>query len=821
MNAAADSSSQGLSSGIELWEAGIQELVCIMPPDAVLSPGSTINPKARGKVPGRLNQQGQWAGSVGWQQHYPTSEEVRWWDHIGANVGVLAKHYPAFDIDIEDETLSDAIAGLVRARFGDKLMRRGRGEGPRQMLVFKASEPGAITKHRVEFSYEGREAQAVELLADGQQWVAGGTHPSGDAYETWFVRTDHKVHHLTVEEALDLFEEIVGLIEAMGGEIGERSSSTTRRENVSQELLKGDIDEVRELVESIPNDEVTMPHRDHWIRFGAALKGATQDEPEEGYALWCDFSARSWRAGDNTPEKVEEAWRGLKPPFGLGIEYLRRLAGVNTAQFVFDAIPRPDGVPPGSLGTEGGREAAGGVVGGEVQVYAFSDQRLARELLRQSDEFAHAAEVGWFVWDGVLWVPDHEDKRISTITQDYLWEKSREAYNDPALEVRRSEQLATRLASKAQVTAMLGIMEKRSAFDPQDFDSDPDILNTPAGIVDLPNGSVLPHDRSRRCSKVTAVAPERKRPERWEQFLEEATRGDRDLIRYLQTFMGYCITGHTKLHAILFITGPGGNGKSVFVETISHVLGDYAAVAPQGMFMQSKWDRHPADIASLMGARLVTSSETQAGGSWDEARVKAMTGGERMTARFMRQNFFTFTPRFKLVMTSNHEPAIQNLDQAWRRRMHVVPFEFLPPVPDPDLMEALRAEGPAILQWLIDGARRWYKEGVQKPKAVLEATEEYFETQNPVGRWLSECVEIDPEGFTASAHLLSSYEGWSVQNHEPFSGMTMTTLTNKILRELGGQVARGRSKDPKVRARGLNGIRLDKGSAAGIEQTIV
>ena len=133
-------------------------------------------------------------------------------------------------------------------------------------------------------------------------------------------------------------------------------------------------------------------------------------------------------------------------------------------------------------------------------------------------------------------------------------------------------------------------------------------------------------------------------------------------------------------------------------------------------------------------------------------------------------------------------------------------------MPDLDLFETLKAEGPAILQWLIDGAVLWYRDGVEKPKAIREATEEYFDTQNPVGQWLSELVEIDPEGFAASVDLFSSYEAWTIMNHESSPRVSKKSLTTQIKQNLGEHVVSSRSSDPAVRARGLKGIRLIHGS---------
>jgi P4 family phage/plasmid primase-like protien len=158
----------------------------------------------------------------------------------------------------------------------------------------------------------------------------------------------------------------------------------------------------------------------------------------------------------------------------------------------------------------------------------------------------------------------------------------------------------------------------------------------------------------------------------WLGFLEDATQADAGLVRFLQQIAGYCLTGDTREHALFFIYGPGGNGKSVFLNTLNGILADYAETAVMDAFAASAHDKHSTDIAMLRGARLVSVSETEEGRAWAETRVKQLTGGDKVTARFMRQNNFTFTPRFKLVIVGNHKPVLTNVDDAAKRRFNML-----------------------------------------------------------------------------------------------------------------------------------------------------
>lgn len=182
------------------------------------------------------------------------------------------------------------------------------------------------------------------------------------------------------------------------------------------------------------------------------------------------------------------------------------------------------------------------------------------------------------------------------------------------------------------------------------WDGDPWLLGTPKGTLNLRTGKMHQPRPSDFITKLAGCNPDSRDPTLWLRFLNDTTRGDEDMVRYLQRIAGYCLTGLTTEHALFFIYGPGGNGKSVFLNTLVHILGEYAVSAPMDTFTSSKFHGHPTDLAMLKGARLVTASETEEGRAWAEARIKALTGGDPITARFMRQDFFTYQPQFKLLI---------------------------------------------------------------------------------------------------------------------------------------------------------------------------
>jgi putative DNA primase/helicase len=329
--------------------------------------------------------------------------------------------------------------------------------------------------------------------------------------------------------------------------------------------------------------------------------------------------------------------------------------------------------------------------------------------------------------------------------------------------------MATRFCSVGKTVAVRTLIQsdRGIALSPDVLDHNPWVLNTPGGIVDLVTGALNPADPDELCTKSTSVPPDfnAEAPE-WLRFLEEATGGDRDLVAYLKRLSGYTLTGSTREQHLTFIWGPGGNGKSVFLNTLMEILGDYGRTATMETFSASNSDRHSTDIAHLMGARMVAASETTAGRRWDEARVKKLTGGEPVAARFMRQDNVVFMPTFKLIFAGNHKPEIRDLDDAMKRRIHMVPFTVTPKVIDRELAAKLRAEAPAILAWMIEGCLEWQAIGLNPPEAVRVATEEYFAEEDAFGRWLADITDLEPGQFTELVQLYASWLEWAGRNGE-------------------------------------------------------
>jgi putative DNA primase/helicase len=372
-----------------------------------------------------------------------------------------------------------------------------------------------------------------------------------------------------------------------------------------------------------------------------------------------------------------------------------------------------------------------------------------------AEDWRYCAPWGkWLVWDGSRW---NVDKAL------YVMHLSRTVCRTAAL-MADTPKAKTRLASAATMSAIERLVrtDPRHSATVEEWDANVWLLNTPGGIVDLRTGARGPHDRARRMTRVTTATPQGESAV-WRTFLDSVTGGDAELQGYLQRVVGYCLTGDLSTHALFFLYGTGANGKSVFVNVISTVLGDYAANAPMDTFMETRSDRHPTDLAGLRGARFVSATETEQGRRWNESKIKAITGGDHITARLMHQDFFTYAPQFKLLIAGNHKPAIRNIDEAMRRRMHLIPFTItVPPEKrDPRLTEKLLAERDGILAWALQGCLLWQQQGLKQPASVVQATEEYFEAEDAMGRWLSERCNQGSNFKALTATLFNDWKQWA------------------------------------------------------------
>ena len=392
----------------------------------------------------------------------------------------------------------------------------------------------------------------------------------------------------------------------------------------------------------------------------------------------------------------------------------------------------------------------------DVRPPAFTDEALALDFAeRHADDLRFVSAWGkWMNWTGTHWQQD--DTLLA-------FDRARAICRAAASECNKPK-TASVLASAKTVAAIerLAKADRRLAATTDQWDRDPWVLNTPDGVIDLKSGTMRSHDPGECLTKITSVAPGGDCPT-WLAFLDRVTGGDTELQGFIQRMAGYALTGDTSAHALFFLYGTGGNGKSVLIDTVAGILGDYHKTAPIETFTASNGDRHPTDLAGLRGARLVTAIETEEGRRWAESRIKSLTGGDTISARYMRQDFFEFQPQFKLAIAGNHKPGLRSVDEAIRRRLNLVPFTVTISKAERDegLKEKLKEEWPGILQWMLTGCLEWQSRGLGAPEAVKAATDAYLDAEDSFSEWLSDCTTVDPNAHEITADLFASWKAWA------------------------------------------------------------
>lgn len=390
-----------------------------------------------------------------------------------------------------------------------------------------------------------------------------------------------------------------------------------------------------------------------------------------------------------------------------------------------------------------------------------TEDELALEFARRHPHWRYTADWSrWYYYDGnrAIWCHDGRLRHLTLI---------RELLRDVAPE---------RLHRAAAVAGVASLARSNpgAAMSAESWDADIWLLGTPGAVIDLRTGEPVADPMSAHITMQTscpAALPGTPAP-MWERFLERVTRHDPDLVGYLQRIAGYGLSGSDREQCLFFAYGPGGNGKGVFMNTLTAIAGTYAHVASGDLLLSASGERHPTDMASLRGRRLVTASELRPGARWDEQRLKSLTGGDPITARFMRCDEFTFRPQFALLIAGNHRPSFSGVDEAIRRRLRLVPFSQSIPESerDPDLPEKLRAEHPAILRWMIDGCLAWQRDGLTTPASVRAASAQYLEAEDALGQWMADCLETFAPAMrihTSRADLFASWERWIERNGGP------------------------------------------------------
>lgn len=434
---------------------------------------------------------------------------------------------------------------------------------------------------------------------------------------------------------------------------------------------------------------------------------------------------------------------------------------------------QPTAAPPAPSKGEGGAPAETETI---PAVYSYDDTGNAHRFVDGNlgdIRYNHIDKV-WMCWDGRRWAEDQTGE-IKRKADKMLLQMEKELADDPyRKDIADFRRHLTRSRSSRSKNAFIEEAKHLEGVPilPAQLDKYPSAFNVLNGVISLKTGVCKPHSREYMISKLADVSyDEGADCPTWKRFLRDITDGDEELILYMQRMMGYCLTALTSEQCVFFLYGNGSNGKSTFVDTISAIMGDYAmACQPETVMMRDKTNTARADIARLRNARLVTTYEPNEGARLDEGIVKQLTGGDKVTARFLYGKDFEFRPEFKILMATNYKPNIKGMDQGIWRRIRLIPFtvEITPDRQDKQLPQKLRKEYPGILNWAIAGAVAWYKEGMPPCKAVEGAVQEYRSEMDRVQQFVDDClVKSDTASIQAST-LYQCYKGWCQEQGDRF-----------------------------------------------------
>lgn len=392
--------------------------------------------------------------------------------------------------------------------------------------------------------------------------------------------------------------------------------------------------------------------------------------------------------------------------------------------------------------------------------------RLAR---RHGQDIRFTTERGWFIWDGKRWAHDEKGLRIQSLAKDTAKSIFDEIATAPDQKAMFTH--ARKSQSKNAIDAMVWLARSEPGIPAQitDFDADGWQLNLANGTIDLRSCELRPHRREDLISNLVPISfdPDAE-CELWDSFLWRVIDKNEKLYAYLRRFVGYLLVGDTSDQSLHFLYGVGANGKSVFCEVLMRLLGDYAMAVSPDLIMLKRHSGIPNDVARLRGIRAALMNETSQGARFDEAKLKDLTGGDTLTARFLHQEFFDFHPTHRLLIRGNHKPSISGTDEGIWRRLRLVPFTVSIPADEQDrgLLKKLTVELPGILNWALQGCREWQRTGLQPPAIILEAVQQYRQESDTLGRFIAECCEESKLAQVKSSVFFERYQQFAQASGE-------------------------------------------------------
>ena len=542
---------------------------------------------------------------------------------------------------------------------------------------------------------------------------------------------------------------------------------------------------LRRMFDSKHGQKLQDLYNGSWERYG--IGDGSQSSADQAFcntlAFWCRCDAALMDAIFRRSGLYRQKWdkrRGAKTYGQITID--RAIKDCRDIWEPQERVQRPaPAVPPPPQNTSNEVPAIENATVGETgqrRYYTYDDTGNALRFRDANAGLIHYNHVDgcWIYWDGVRWASDENgeikrraDKMLADMAKDLKEMQDDPAYNAYKKHLSRSRSHRGKEGFIAEARHLEGVPVL-----PSEMDRAGNAFNVRNCLISLKTGKTAEHDKKYMISKLAPVTyDENAKCPRWDRFIEEITCGDKSLQLYLQRMIGYCMTAYTKEQCMFFLYGNGSNGKSVFVDTIAYMLGEYAASCqPETVMMRDRNNTARGDLARLKGARMVVTSEPNDGCRLDEGIVKQMTGGteNKLTARFLYGREFEFSPEFKIVMSTNYKPVIKGTDNGIWRRVRLIPFtaEFTKENRDPQLTEKLRRELPGILNWAIAGAVGWCKEGLPPCAIIDEAGQEYRSEMDRVQQFLDDCTERSDSGSTQASTLYKCYRAWCSEQGDRF-----------------------------------------------------
>jgi putative DNA primase/helicase len=660
------------------------------------------------------------------------------------------------------------------------------------MRISPEAEPGAkaiIHLHHADHGSLGK----LELLVKGQHLVVAGEHPATRRNAEWWSTSDPDTKHrapivgpciplLATRAAVDaVVDRVLSALASIGVTYtrskSEETSGAADSKPVPEDRAAPSTDLLLDVLRRMPNPATADRHAytqvmlsvAGCIRAGKQLKTVTMDDEKQIVAEAAKWAAR-WEGPTPSSAAIEEAkirsdflkreviyagWPTLRNvATDLGVRDIRHKEAIRE----FEVMEPPEPVeekPRGPLSIE---ECRAIDKGNRVEeLVELEVVKVFAPAFKDLFKYDHDTKA-WFIYDDAIGWRLDVTRRVEHLARLFVrGVRNIELRQWTANELRASGKIAFSTAV-CRACASEPVMATRL----DDWNADEDVLGIPGGYVDLRTGTVMPPQASDMIRFRTTVAPaDTADCPLWRKFLAEMTNGDLELLAWTKRFCGYLLTGSIKEERLLFLFGPGGNGKGVFLKTIGMILGDYTYQCAAEFFnADSRINRQP-QIAQMAAKRLVISSELEQGARLAETLLKDLSGNDfKIKGTALYAAAIEFELQAKIILVGNHAPKLRGVDEALMRRLDVLGCVFKPEKRDPNLKSKLQAEGPQILRWMVEGAVDWYQNGLGTCAAITRASAEYFETQDIMSEWIEECCDRGPGLEVSVLEARQNYNSW-------------------------------------------------------------